>query len=216
MKRSFFCSLVLALAVAFGGTGCKHSGKGLTPIPNSKAAPVTPTTPISATPQVPRGTGLPGDTNVPGGNPLADPDADKLKNGENGIKAGDIEKFQDRPVDKSVFTQYTVYFEFDRSTVRESEKSKLEAVADYMKKASADKDLLVEGHCDERGTEEYNRALGERRAQALREYLVNLGLSASRIQTVSYGKDKPLDPEHNDTAWSKNRRGEFGLLLPKP
>ena len=73
----------------------------------------------------------------------------------------------------------------------------------------------VEGHCDERGTEEYNRSLGERRALALRELLVAAGVSADRVHTLSFGKDKPVETGHNEAAWSKNRRGEFILVLPK-
>jgi peptidoglycan-associated lipoprotein len=127
-----------------------------------------------------------------------------------------MEKWEGRPMNKEIFKAYTVFFDFDRSEVKGSERSKIESVADEMKKGAPGNDLLVEGHCDERGTEEYNRALGERRALAIREYLVNLGLGANRIRTISYGKDKPVDSEHNDAAWAKNRRGEFILLLPKP
>ena len=75
--------------------------------------------------------------------------------------------------------------------------------------------LLIEGHCDERGTEEYNRSLGERRALAVREYLVRLGIQASRIRTISYGFDRPVDNGHNEAAWSKNRRDEFIVLMPR-
>jgi peptidoglycan-associated lipoprotein len=75
--------------------------------------------------------------------------------------------------------------------------------------------LRIEGHCDERGTEEYNRALGERRALAAREYLVlQKGLDASLVDTISYGEDRPADTGHNEAAWSKNRRDEFILLKP--
>jgi hypothetical protein len=81
--------------------------------------------------------------------------------------------------------------------------------------ASASDKLLIEGHCDERGTEEYNRSLGERRALALREALAKAGVSPDRVRTLSYGKDKPADPGHDESAWSKNRRGEFILLHPK-
>ncbi len=69
--------------------------------------------------------------------------------------------------------------------------------------------LVIEGHCDERGTAEYNLALGERRAQASAQYLVNLGVEAGRISTVSYGKERPRDPGHGESAWAKNRRDEF-------
>jgi peptidoglycan-associated lipoprotein len=88
-------------------------------------------------------------------------------------------------------------------------------VANYFKQHSAEK-LQIEGHCDERGTEEYNRALGERRALAIREYLVNLGVAADRVYTLSWGEDKPADTGHDEAAWGKNRRGEFILLKPKP
>jgi peptidoglycan-associated lipoprotein len=116
--------------------------------------------------------------------------------------------------DREAFRLNTVYFDFDRSTVKPSERSKIEPVADYLR-GHAENKLQIEGHCDERGTEEYNRSLGERRALALREYLVNLGISADRIKTISFGEDRPADPAHDESAWSKNRRGEFVLLKPR-
>ena len=78
-------------------------------------------------------------------------------------------------------------------------------------KANAQDALEIDGHCDERGTEEYNRSLGERRALALREELLRLGIDPMRIDTVSFGKDKPVDPGHDEAAWKLNRRGEFLL-----
>jgi peptidoglycan-associated lipoprotein len=90
------------------------------------------------------------------------------------------------------------------------EQSKLIIVSEKLKSDPSAK-LLIEGHCDERGTEEYNRALGERRALALREALAAAGIDASNVRTISYGKDKPADPGHDESAWSKNRRGEFIL-----
>ncbi len=69
--------------------------------------------------------------------------------------------------------------------------------------------LLVEGHCDERGTNEYNLALGERRALSVRRYLVALGIGSDRLHTLSYGEEKPLDPGHTEESWAKNRRAEF-------
>ncbi len=74
--------------------------------------------------------------------------------------------------------------------------------------------LKIEGHCDERGTEEYNRSLGERRAFALREYLTNLGINPGLIDTVSFGKDQPADSGHDEAAYAKNRRGVFVVLMP--
>jgi peptidoglycan-associated lipoprotein len=117
------------------------------------------------------------------------------------------------PENPDMFKSDTVYFDFDSSVVKPGEKSKLSAVADYLKSNAGDA-LKIEGHCDERGTEEYNRALGERRALALREELANLGVDATRVDTMSYGKDRPAEPGHDESAWSKNRRGVFILLTP--
>ena len=107
----------------------------------------------------------------------------------------------------------TIYFDFDKSAVKKADQSKLENVASYLKGRPEVK-VRVEGNCDERGTEEYNRSLGERRALAAREYLVRLGIDPNRIITISYGEDKPVDPEHSEAAWSKNRRDDFQVLLP--
>jgi peptidoglycan-associated lipoprotein len=87
---------------------------------------------------------------------------------------------------------------------------KIDKVAEYLNKYTS-LFLIVEGHCDQRGTEEYNRSLGERRANMIRESLVNAGVNADRIRTVSYGKDKPAVEGTDESAWGKNRRGE---LLP--
>jgi peptidoglycan-associated lipoprotein len=72
--------------------------------------------------------------------------------------------------------------------------------------------IQIEGHCDERGTNEYNLALGERRANSTRNYLISLGISPDRISTISYGEERPLDPGHNEEAWAKNRRAHFVIL----
>ena len=103
-----------------------------------------------------------------------------------------------------------VRFDFDKSVVREDGRKTCGVVADYLKKHPQAK-MLIEGHCDERGTAEYNMALGERRATAVMTYLVSLGGPKSALSTVSFGKDKPLDPGHNEEAWAKNRRAHFVL-----
>ena len=100
-----------------------------------------------------------------------------------------------------------VYFDYDSSTIKPSEFSKLETIATALKGNS--KKLSVEGHTDERGTAEYNRALGERRAQSARAALIKLGVAGTRLTTTSWGKDRPVDESHGDTAWSRNRRCEF-------
>ena len=81
-----------------------------------------------------------------------------------------------------------------------------------MKREFPGKALRIEGHCDERGTEEYNRSLGERRALAVREKLLDLGLNPNMVETRTYGEARPLDPGHNEGAWKQNRRGEIHLL----
>jgi len=103
-----------------------------------------------------------------------------------------------------------VRFDFDKSVVKEDGRKTCQVVADYLKKHPKAK-LQIEGHCDERGTSEYNVALGERRATAVMTYLVSLGVSKEALSTVSFGKEKPLDPGHDEEAWAKNRRAHFVL-----
>jgi peptidoglycan-associated lipoprotein len=117
------------------------------------------------------------------------------------------------PENPDALKAQTVYFDFDKSAIRTKEQSKLEEVANYLK-SNARAAVRVEGNCDERGTEEYNRSLGERRALAAREYLVNLGIDPARVDTVTNGEDKPAVQGHDEGAWSKNRRDEFIVLTP--
>ncbi|OGR11465.1 MAG: peptidoglycan-associated lipoprotein [Deltaproteobacteria bacterium RIFOXYB2_FULL_66_7] len=103
-----------------------------------------------------------------------------------------------------------VRFDFDKSEVKEDGRKTCQVVADYLKKNPMAK-FLIEGHCDERGTSEYNMALGDRRATAVMNYLVSLGVPKAALSTVSFGKEKPLDPGHDEGAWEKNRRAHFVL-----
>jgi len=103
-----------------------------------------------------------------------------------------------------------VRFDFDKSDLRDDAKKTCQEVAAYMKK-NAGRKLLVEGHCDERGTAEYNMALGDRRATSVKNYLVSLGVPTTALSTVSFGKERPLDPAHTEDAWAKNRRAHFIL-----
>jgi peptidoglycan-associated lipoprotein len=162
-------------------------------------------------------TPLPGRTgnNVQDANaapPLVDNNAIKAEN-TGGFPVLGPEVRKNWPRDREIFKSDTVHFDYDSSSVKSQEKSKVSAVADYLKANMMDA-VEIEGHCDERGTEEYNRSLGERRALALREALVSLGVSADRIDTISYGKDRPADPGHDESAWKQNRRGEFLLETP--
>ncbi|MCD6460915.1 peptidoglycan-associated lipoprotein Pal [bacterium] len=114
------------------------------------------------------------------------------------------------PPDEFKFVFQPILFDFDRSSIRTDMKQSLSQVAQWMSVHS--KVLLrLEGHCDERGTEEYNLALGERRALAVRELLVAKGVTAERLTTISYGEERPANSEHNEFAWAENRRVEFKL-----
>lgn len=106
---------------------------------------------------------------------------------------------------------HRIHFDFDKYNIREDQKPTLIRNAEWLREHPTIK-ILIEGHCDERGTEEYNLALGEKRAKAVRDFLISMGISPDRIKIVSYGKSKPLDPRHNEEAWAKNRRAEFVII----
>ena len=103
-----------------------------------------------------------------------------------------------------------VQFDYDSYQVKDADAYKVEKVASYMR-SNPDVRLICEGHCDERGSREYNMSLGEHRALAVRAYLVGLGIDGSRAQTRSYGEEQPLDAGHDESAWRVNRRVEFAL-----
>jgi peptidoglycan-associated lipoprotein len=104
-----------------------------------------------------------------------------------------------------------IYFDFDKYDIRPQDTAILKDNAALLAKAPNVK-IQIEGHCDERGTIEYNLALGERRANSAKKYLVSLGIPESRISTISYGKERPLDPAHTEEAWAKNRRAHTIVL----
>ena len=106
-----------------------------------------------------------------------------------------------------------IYFDYDRAVVRDDARATLEGNASWMKKFRTVK-VLVEGHCDERGTEEYNLALGEKRAKAAQDYMLSLGIGSDRIKIISYGKSQPTNPGHDEGAWQMNRRAQF-LIIEK-
>lgn len=180
-----------ALLLVTVGVGCKRNPQGTTPL-------------------LGRGPTGPGDNaaNMIGAQPIDD-----------GSRTGGIPLSGDKtgwladPNQPEVLRNNTVYFDYDRANVRASETSKLDSIASYMK-SSGPRAIRIEGHCDERGTEEYNRALGERRALAVREYLARAGVDANMIDTISHGEDKPAVAGHDQSAWAKNRRAEFLLLQP--
>jgi len=103
-----------------------------------------------------------------------------------------------------------VYFSFDDYTVNASSQTQLTKMAEQMK-ANKGTVIQVEGHCDERGSIEYNLALGERRAQAVKNFLTNLGVEPARLSTISYGEERPASEGHDEAGWQKNRRAEFNV-----
>jgi len=188
---------VLALIVALAASGCKHSSPGVTKFDNGSG-----TGHSSAIADVP-----PSPAVTPGGDGVTGTAIkDGLPTNERGSHAGWKE-------DAGALAAYTVHFDYDSTVIKESEKSKLEAIATQLK-GNASAAVRIEGHCDERGTEEYNRSLGEKRSLALREALTALGVDSARLDTISFGEDRPISKLHDNSAYSQNRRGEFVQLTP--
>jgi peptidoglycan-associated lipoprotein len=107
----------------------------------------------------------------------------------------------------------TVYFDYDKALIRDDARGTLDGNAGWLKKFKTVK-ILLEGHCDERGTEEYNLALGEKRAKAAQDYLLSSGIAGDRMKIISYGKSQPVNPGHDESAWQMNRRAQF-LVIEK-
>lgn len=191
--------LVLALAMTFAATGCKKRPVNTTILPNNGAGRVGgPNNPYTDTQP-----------------PINQGDRDiNSKDPKNGIETSSTWDPSNMNQDRSKFASLTVHFAFDSSAIRSSERVKVESMAAAMQ-TDTSVYLLIEGHCDERGTEEYNRSLGERRALSLREELVKAGVNPDRIRTLSFGEDKPAVSGHDEAAWGQNRRGEFIACTPK-
>jgi len=111
---------------------------------------------------------------------------------------------------KDNFLNEDIHFEFDSAVLTQDAQELLKTKAEWLQNNPSAKST-VEGHCDDRGTLEYNLALGERRAASAKSFLVDLGIAASRLITISYGEERPIDPGQNEAAWAKNRRGHFTI-----
>ena len=109
------------------------------------------------------------------------------------------------------FESENIYFDYNKADLKSETQATLEKKAKFLQ-ANSSYSVRIEGNCDERGTNEYNLALGDRRADAAKKFLNSLGISADRINTISYGEEKPVDTGHDEAAWSKNRRDEFKLV----
>ncbi len=234
MKPSVFLKLAaVALLTVATVTGCKKTPKNVTPLPGARTSVdnvATKPTGGLADASTPSkgpldvvGSGLPaGNPQYPSGNNLntKSPGNDvppvftqQIPAKQGGGDLPPVGEFEGMLTDRSAFAANTLHFDYDKAIVRASELGKLQPVIAALK-ASPQNKLLIEGHCDERGTEEYNRALGERRALAIRERLAKAGISPDRLRTVTYGEDKPSELGHTESAWAKNRRGELVLLKP--
>ena len=198
MKQTKFLNLLaVVLALSLGGAGCAKKKPTVTPIPGAKVNP----------------TGTGDTSGIEPGRPLPSDQTATAKTGEP-VPLGNRLSVDDYNVDHDRFAANTVYFDFDRATIKPSETGKIDEVVKYLQ-GNPTHAMQIEGHCDERGTEQYNLSLGERRALAVREYLVTAGIQADRVFTISYGESRPAETGHNEAAWSKNRRGMFVLLTPK-
>lgn len=214
-KSAYLLTVALTLSSAL--VGCRKGLDKTTSIPGGRNASIVDSSP---NPIREPGTGNvippfnPNDRtgNIPGNVSSTPGGFDPTKDGP-GISAakGDFSNWTEN---REEFAHQTVYFDYDKSNIKPGEVSKLEEVAAKMKSSFQGKALRIEGHCDERGTEEYNRALGDRRALSVREKLVQLGLDPEMLPTITFGEEKPADAGHNEAAWKKNRRGELILLSP--
>ena len=186
--------LVLALALTIVGSGCKKKPVGITNIPTGKFYPRDGA--IGGP-----GSGVPLNTiNDPNSNPNSKPLPDLI-----------LENFNQN---REALASHIIHFDFDSALVKSGDQGNISAVAAYLG-SNTGVALLVEGHCDERGTEEYNRSLGSKRASNAREALIAAGADANRITTATFGEDKPKVTGHDESAYSQNRRGEFIVLTPK-
>lgn len=145
----------------------------------------------------------------------SNPSAASSEQSSTSIQQGDLEQSQAISTTDSgervmMVMLEDIYFEFDKSTLTPQAKKSLVKKAEWLR-ANRDVKVIIEGHCDERGTNEYNLALGDRRAASTKTFLVDLGIAPSRLTIISYGEERPLISGHNEEAWAKNRRAHFGI-----
>lgn len=137
-----------------------------------------------------------------------DPDPTPIPGGAGTTPEGGIYSNPKEDPESDKFENDDIYFEFDSSALSATAQGILKDKANFMNKYKG-MSIVIEGHCDERGTNEYNLALGDRRAESAKSFLLKLGISASRMTTISYGEEKPVDAGHDEAAWAKNRRAHF-------
>ena len=223
MKSSTITAIALCGVLACAVTGCKYDDE--TPIPNdediAKSTDINtdgdtlPTDGVTDGKDVPTADGTDGTGGAGAGANAnaAGTDMSGIQD-ENGTPATGLPFDQDPNFVRCTDVAFEpVYFGFDASNLQQGEMAKVEAVAAHLKKTG--RVVIVEGNCDERGSNEYNLSLGEIRAITIRDYLVTLGVDPTKIQTKSYGEEKPAVVGHEEGSWSKNRRGEFAVFAHK-
>ena len=211
MKSSTMMAIALCGVLACAVTGCKYDDQGVdddiaksTEIGNENDA---------LTDGVADGTNIATEDGANAGLANAGADLGGIKD-EDGTPATGVPFDQDPNYTRCTDVDFApVYFGFDASNLQQSEMAKIEAVAAHLKQTG--RVVIVEGNCDERGSNEYNLSLGQLRAIAIRDYLVQLGVDVKSVQDKSYGEEKPAVVGANEAAWSKNRRGEFAVYAHK-
>jgi peptidoglycan-associated lipoprotein len=197
-KRIFGCIVVLSFAaVVSGGCAKKDMVKTEEQVPSSQTVPPATAQPDSFKSQQQTPTVRGPIAETPTKEALVQPEPAKENvTGAASALESELQK---------------IYFNFDSDVLSEESRAILSKNAELLAKQPAVK-LQIAGNCDERGSDEYNLALGERRAKAARDYLVNLGIQPDRLSVISYGEEKPVDPGHDEAAWAKNRRDDFVII----
>lgn len=200
MKRHIVTMLAFAAITAFVAAGCADKSTKVEAAPGDKPAVETTTAkPDQAKPKITdEAVKAPDSKPQPAGEEKKPP---KTAPKEEAVVAKAAPGLKDSALK-------TIYFDYDKSNIKDDAKTTLDNNFDHMTKNGGLKVVIV-GHCDERGTSEYNLALGDRRANSTKTYLVNRGITSDRMETLSKGKEEPADPGHNEDAWAKNRRAEF-------
>ncbi len=190
MKKGRWIMGLFIIAVGVMLISCSCAKKKVTP----PEAAVTPAAPSEVKPTTPK---------------IEEKPAVKMEELEAKKKEEEAKKRLEQEIEE--FEKTMIHFDFDKAELRPEAREILKKKAEWLLK-HPEFNVRIEGYCDERGTEEYNLALGQRRADAAKRYLIKLGVSPERITTVSYGEENPIDPRHCEEAWAKNRRDEFKLI----
>ncbi|MGD0585105.1 MAG: peptidoglycan-associated lipoprotein Pal [Oryzomonas sp.] len=193
MKQGTMIALAALSLTVFLAGGCtnKEAVKGEEPVVKTEP---------SRTPEAPKGTPQAAKpTPAESATPAAEP-----------IKQAEARQAASAPVQEAAFEN--IYFDFDKSDLRQDARDVLSKNADILLKSKPTVKILIAGNCDERGSAEYNLALGERRAKSAQQYLITLGVAPDRLSIISYGKEKPAVEGNDEAAWAKNRRDEFTIV----